>query len=91
MSKRVLWRDYTAKEMDRGEGMKYHPDPLRGSSWPIDELHYDATERKFHRPPDLGALMENCSDYGGPNASEIDWGYLHRIGDGKAHKEGEPY
>lgn len=28
-----LSRDYTAEEMDRGEGMAYHPAPSRGRSW----------------------------------------------------------
>lgn len=43
MSERVLLRDYTAEEMDRGEGMEFHP--LCGIE--LRNLTYDPESRKF--------------------------------------------
>jgi len=90
MSKRELSRDYTAEEMDRGEGMLYHPAARRGTSYSphlINGLKYVDAAKVFRRPPDLGALMENP----GADASKIDWGHLERIGDGSPHRAGNPY
>ncbi len=81
MSKLVLPRDYTPEEMDRGEGMSFHPCegyPRIGDAFkPPDyakEVRFDPGTHVF--------VM-----YGGYNMSRP----LRRIGDGNSYSAGMPY
>lgn len=70
---RPLPRDYTAEEMDRGEGMQFHP-TVGEPNTELSSLDYDEGQRCY---------VERL----GPESK-----FTHSaIGDGQAHRKGDPY
>lgn len=81
---KTLPRDYTAEEMDRGEGMNFHP----VCRLAFEELEYDEESGRFFRRMGLFGPF-NLALYG-PGVEEVIIIYS-RIGDGKDHAKGDPY
>lgn len=80
MKKRVLPSDFTASEMDRGDGMKFHP--CTGDRLIQGEVSRDSGLDRF------GSFENGCYViYGGYGMYRT----LPRIGDGCEHKAGEPF
>lgn len=79
VEKKFLPRDYTAVQMDRGEGMKYHPHDCRILKEKEGSLEFIKSEAAYCFQPGIYKWMAHER-----------W-LLPRIGNGKPHRAGDPY
>ena len=77
MAENVLPRDFTAEEMDRGEGMTFHPCSLTRNRRRMEDFQYDF-ENKIHFF--TSNWLGSVGRYDRP-----------RIGTGQDCKAGEPF